>query len=549
MRRALACAALLLALLLPAPRPAAARPAQAAPGVPGSAPQLPARRFALLLGNDRGGADTRPLLYAAEDARRMHALLLRLGGVQPEDATLLLQGSAPQALEALASLEARAARAAREGARTVLLVYYSGHAKDGALRLGDTPLPLAALRERLVRAPADVRIGILDACRSGAVTRTKGVRRAPAFEVDTDAARTARGLVLLTSSAADEDSQEADHLGGSYFTHHLASGLLGDADRSGDGRVSLAEAYAYAYERTVADTADTGAGAQHPTFSFDLAGNGDVLLTEVGGRRDGLALPAAAPAGAYFLVDAQGRVAAEVHKPAGEERRLALPPGRYRVKRRLEDRLRVGEVEVAAGRVTLLEERGLRDAPFTDDPVKGRVRLEEPAGGWRAGLLLTGQGFWDARTRETLFPRVGLLGVELQLRDTPRRGWVTGLEGAMGASEAVLRLQGLPPLRYRHSQVHLAGSAVAEWPLGPLVPYAGARLALLVLGRTFAPEHALPHQSLATLSPGVVAGVRLELPAGFSLGLRGRAHGLMYGVDDNRLLGFTELSGMVTYAP
>ena len=51
--------------------------------------------------------------------------------------------------------------------------------------------------------------------------------------------------------------EESDLLGGSYFSHHLASGLLGDADRSADGRVTLAEAYAYAYERTVADTASS----------------------------------------------------------------------------------------------------------------------------------------------------------------------------------------------------------------------------------------------------------------------------------------------------
>ena len=93
--------------------------------------------------------------------------------------------------------------------------------------------------------------------------------------------------MLLTSSAADEDSQEADRIGGSYFSHHLASGLLGDADRSGDGRVSLAEAYAYAYARTVADTAESAAGAQHPTFSYELAGNGDVVLTDVKSRTEG----------------------------------------------------------------------------------------------------------------------------------------------------------------------------------------------------------------------------------------------------------------------
>ncbi|MCI0669336.1 MAG: caspase family protein, partial [Myxococcaceae bacterium] len=175
----------------------------------------PVRRFALVVGNDRGGAGTHPLLYAHEDARKVHGILVRVGGVPSADAVLLLEGSAADALAALSLLEARAVEASRAGARTELLVYYSGHAKDGALRLGDTALSLATLKERLARAPADVRIGILDACRTGALTRTKGVRRAPAFDVETDAGRRAQGLVLLTSSAADEDSQESDLLGGS----------------------------------------------------------------------------------------------------------------------------------------------------------------------------------------------------------------------------------------------------------------------------------------------------------------------------------------------
>ena len=137
-------------------------------------------------------------------------------------------------------------------------------------------------------------------------------------------------------------------IGGSYFSHHLASGLLGGADRSGDGRVTLFEAYAYAYDRTVADTAESAAGAQHPTFSYDLAGNGDLVLTDVAVRHEGVYIPREAPSGVYFLVDGKGYVAAEISKADGADRRVALSPGRYRVKRRLPDRLRVGEIDVRA---------------------------------------------------------------------------------------------------------------------------------------------------------------------------------------------------------
>src|SRR5207244_8886119 len=188
--------------------------------------------------------------------------------------------------------------------------------------------PPESLKARIAQAPVDIRIAIFDSCRSGVLTRTKGARKAPAFEVESQSPRDAQGLVILTSSASDEDSQESDLIGGSYFSHHLASGLLGSADRSGDGRVTLFEAYAYAYDRTVADTAETAAGAQHPTFSYDLAGNGDLVLTDVAARREGVYLPREAPGGVYYLVDRHGFVAAEIVK-AESDRRIALAPGRY----------------------------------------------------------------------------------------------------------------------------------------------------------------------------------------------------------------------------
>src|SRR3989454_6549233 len=133
-------------------------------------------------------------------------------------------------------------------------------------------MPLVELREALRSAPADVRIGLLDSCQSGASTRPKGVRAAPAFDVQQAQAASMRpkGLVLIASSAADEESQESDAIGASFFTHYLASGLMGDADASGDGRVTLAEAYAYTYGRTVGTTADTEAGIQHPVYLYDL---------------------------------------------------------------------------------------------------------------------------------------------------------------------------------------------------------------------------------------------------------------------------------------
>jgi len=507
----------------------------------------PLRRFALVAGNDEGGADTWPLRFARDDARKMHGLLTRLGGVEPGDARLLLDEDSGDFLRALAELESGARTARARGERTALIVYYSGHAKDGALRLGESALDLESLKRRLLAAPADIRIAILDSCRSGELTRTKGARRAPAFAIDAGGTREARGLVILTSSSADEDSQESDLLGGSYFTHHLGSGLLGEADRSGDGQVTLFEAYSHAYARTVADTADSSAGAQHPTFSYELAGNGDLVLTDLRGRDEGLLVPRTAPPGAYYFVNPGGLVVAELDKAVDAERRLALAPGRYTVKRRLEDRLRIGEAEVQRGRTTVLDESRLRDAPFSDDPVKGVAPRERGLRTyWTLGLTGGYHSFFDTPTRENLFLSTPLLGLEVGLHHYFRENWRWDIDLALGGRQATLELPTLSGPRYRYSLLTVGTSLVAEWPLGRVSPFVGPRLAYLVMGRDFE-DASLPDQFYAVLTPGLVGGVRWRMSDRFELTGRARVHYLLYNVDAQRSLGYWELGALVTY--
>lgn len=493
------------------------------------------RRFAVAVGNNDGGPGTRPLHFAHDDARRIHGVLTRLGDVQSGDAVLLLERTASDLKRAIGDLESRMKQALAGGQRPLLLVYYSGHAKDGALRMGETALALEELKGLIRASPAEVRIGLFDSCRSGAITRTKGARKAPEFDVEIASQQAMRGLVMLTSSAADEDSQESDEIAGSFFSHHLASGLLGAADTSGDGRVSLAEAYAYAYERTVADTAGTAAGPQHPTFSYDLAGNGDVILTDVVQRREGVLLPARAPAGSWFLVDAKGAVAAEIAKAPGAEQRIALGAGSYRVKRRLPDRLRVGELTVPANAVVVLDDGMLRDAPFSDDPVKGAARRYAPpprvevslAGGW--------QGYFSGP-----FPSMPLASAELALRDYLRADWAIAFDLGFGAGSSSVPVLGTEGLAYRFQELGAGLSLVREWPLGRLAPFAGGRLGVVALSRTFEADSAVPRQGYFAMTPGLVLGLRWALTDSWSLSGRGRIHYLYYNVESRQSLGYFE---------
>src|SRR3954468_19927233 len=86
------------------------------------------RRFALVIGEAKGGAGTRPLRYAERDAKRVHGIFTRLGGVREDDALLLNGASASDVRKALDKLHARLERARAAGDQTVLMVYYSGHA-------------------------------------------------------------------------------------------------------------------------------------------------------------------------------------------------------------------------------------------------------------------------------------------------------------------------------------------------------------------------------------------------------------------------------------
>src|SRR5205085_1332313 len=389
------------------------------------------RRFALVVGDSYGGAGTRPLRYAERDARRIHGILTRLGGVREEDARLLTDAGAGGVLRGLDGLSARSQAARDRGDETLLFVYYSGHAKDGDLRLRDSRLPLSELRAALQDAPADVRIGFFDSCQSGVITRSKGARPAPAFDVTRAKESGPRGLVLIASSAADEESQESDEIAASFFTHYLASGLLGDADASGDGKVTLAEAYAYAYGRTVGSTAETRAGAQHPVYLYDLGGAGDVVLTELSPARGGL-LFGAADEGVYVVLDGQRRAVAEVAKAAGSSRRLALAPGNYIVKKRLEDAVLVGDVKIANDVIEVADARMSR-RKLEDDPQKG-------ASGPRWSVLGTGgdQFFFDSAARHGLFPPAVLAGAELSSRDDLGHQLAWGVDLSVGGGTSTV---------------------------------------------------------------------------------------------------------------
>ncbi len=314
-------------------------------------PTVKIRRFALIIGANDGGADRVKLRYATTDAASLGQVIGELGGVARSDTVLLLDPDRAGLDAAFRDVRARLEAARAPSVRIELLVYYSGHSDEEGLLVSGQRYSYPELRRRIAEMPSDVNIAILDSCASGSFTRLKGGTKQPAFLVDESTQ--VRGYAFLSSSSADEAAQESDKIAASFFTHYLVSGLRGGADANHDRKVTLNEAYQFAFSETVARTEATQAGPQHPAYDMHLVGSGDVVMTDL--RATSAALVVAADvAGRLFVRDEAGRLVVEISKPEGREVVLGLGPERYQVTLQSGDRLLAATVILATGQRTNL---------------------------------------------------------------------------------------------------------------------------------------------------------------------------------------------------
>jgi hypothetical protein len=295
---------------------------------PRTAPAAAARRFALVAGANRGPADRVALRYAISDADSFANVVQSLGGVASADCVVLHDPTRAALLAALGALRGQVMAAHAGSSRTEVVLYYSGHADEQGLLLGREVLSYRDLRAAMSDLAADVNIAVLDACASGAITRIKGGQTHPAFLSDVSSQM--QGYAFLTSSSENEAAQESERIRSSYFTHALLSGLRGAADASGDGRITLNEAYQFAFAETLALTTPTQGGAQHPTYDIKMSGTGDVVMTDVRQTTAALLLGPELD-GRFYVRDSKEYLVAELHKPAGRTVEIGLEAGRYEV--------------------------------------------------------------------------------------------------------------------------------------------------------------------------------------------------------------------------
>ena len=329
-------------------------------------------RHAVVIGANDGGGVLEPLRYAETDAERVGSMLVELGDFDEQLVTVLFRPSESELRAAMA----RHAAIAETYDDDLFLFYYSGHADAQGLRLGDDRFWFETLKHDLAAIQSDVRIGILDACRSGTITRLKGAAVTESlFGVE---GTVAEGEAWLTASAADELAQESETLRGGFFTHYLLSGMRGAAD-TGDGVVALDELYRYTFERVVEVTGRTGAGAQHPHFDYQLTGAGSLGLTDV--RNSGALLilpPEHGGLVAVFKLPEKTQLA-EFVKSDTREMAIAVPPGRYLVRRRYQDSTYEATFGLGEGQQHRLENWGSPVLEYgvargtTDDTEESRV--------------------------------------------------------------------------------------------------------------------------------------------------------------------------------
>lgn len=317
-------------LLLLAPSLSHAEEAKpTAPTEPTELAQSKPKAYAILVGNNAGGLGQSNLRYAEDDAARISEVLTELGGYELQPSSLLLSPSPMALWSRFETVHAALERDRQAGIESMLFFYYSGHARSSAIDLGPQQVALTDLRKRIEAMPANLRIVILDACQSGAISRVKGATPAVDFSSNSVSGLRMQGIAIMASSTGTELSQESDSLKGSYFTHHLVTGLRGVADKNQDGAVTLSEAYDYAYSSTLLATAVSAVGKQHVTLETDLQGKGDVALTRPAKADSKLLLPARL-VGAITIAHTNSKsVVAEINKVAGQSNIVAFPAARY----------------------------------------------------------------------------------------------------------------------------------------------------------------------------------------------------------------------------
>lgn len=426
------------------------------------------KRWALLVGADQGFAHETKLAYAEADVDAVADTLTAVGGVASERIVRLKAPTPERLRNTLVDLNLTIQREVRAGVDAVLLVFYSGHGDGETLHLGHATLATDELSKLVRLSPARLKVLVVDACRSGMLTRVKGGRQVAPFRIEVADELRNEGYAIITSSAAGEDAQESEELRSSIFTHHFLAGLRGLGDSNRDGLVTLGETYAYAYEQALKTSSTSMAGSQHATFDYDLRGRADPVLADLRSG-DGLAALRLATAGEYLVMHAESNALLwEAVAPRGGAS-LLLPPGRYHVRLRTNGGVYETDVALVAGDTRPVDSAAMRAVPLAQVVRKGdgarALAMGPSVHGTMHGPLAA--GFSPALGGEASFAW-----------DLPHISWAARLGvGRSSASALASNLRSHDLTELSLEVLALYAFDVADWiAVGPLMAVGGAQL-------------------------------------------------------------------------
>jgi len=274
----------------------------------------------------------------------------------------------------------------------IALLYFSGHGikdEDGALYFATmntdpklllaTSVPSSHMVAAMQRSRSRRQVLLLDCCYAGAFSRAMVAKSGGRVGVGERFAGEGAGRVVIAASDAMQFAFEGGELQGepslSIFTRVLVEGIRsGDADRDGDGRISLDELYDYLYDRVREITP-----SQVPTMT-NLEKRGDFVIA-----LSPRATPTAAPAGGEPPVATGVAVPSEAEASPARVQEVRLRPRVGRFGRR---RLALVAGALAVGALALLGAvlaasrgdgegdaagAGLTTTVAYDDPVTGQI--------------------------------------------------------------------------------------------------------------------------------------------------------------------------------
>jgi hypothetical protein len=95
-----------------------------------SSNQATTKRFAMVVGANNGGPDRVKLKYAVSDAKSLLKVLKDMGGVTPDDSTLLADPDRKTLFLEMKKLREKINKARSEYRRVEVVFYYSGHSDE-----------------------------------------------------------------------------------------------------------------------------------------------------------------------------------------------------------------------------------------------------------------------------------------------------------------------------------------------------------------------------------------------------------------------------------